>query len=55
MQGESDRAAQEPLRKRRVVVLGAGIAGLTSAGVLQLQGCDVTVLEAVRYMAYECS
>ncbi len=37
----------EPLRKRRVVVIGAGIAGLTAAGVLQFQGCDVTVVEAV--------
>lgn len=54
MQGESDRAAQEPLRKRRVVVLGAGIAGLTSAGVLQLQGCDVTVLEARNRLGGRC-
>lgn len=45
--GKSPGAA-EPLRKRRVVVIGAGIAGLTAAGVLQFQGCDVTVLEAVR-------
>ena len=45
--GAAARTPQEPLRKRRVVVMGAGVAGLTAAGALQLQGCDVTVLEVV--------
>ena len=32
--------------KQRVVVIGAGIAGLTAAYRLSQEGCDVTVLEA---------
>ncbi len=31
---------------RRVVVIGAGIAGLATAALLQREGCSVTVLEA---------
>lgn len=30
---------------RRVVVIGAGVAGLATAGLLARQGCEVTVLE----------
>ena len=37
----------DPLRTRRVVVVGAGIGGLCSALVLAHRGLDVTLVEAV--------
>ena len=41
-----DGLDSRPGRRKRVVVLGAGIAGLVTAYELKQQGHDVTVLEA---------
>ena len=35
------------MSRRRVAVVGAGLGGLTAAGLLARQGCDVTLFEAM--------
>ena len=40
-------AAEARVPDGRVVVIGAGIGGLTSAALLAARGCDVTVVEAM--------
>ncbi len=40
---------QQRIRRTRVIVIGAGIGGLTTAALLAKQGFDVTVLQAQTY------
>ena len=44
--GTTKRSAREGGRKRRVVVIGGGLAGITAAIALAESGADVTLLEA---------
>ena len=37
------------MKTSEVVVVGAGIAGLTSAAILSKQGLSVTLIESVSY------
>ncbi|MCK2607336.1 FAD-dependent oxidoreductase, partial [Escherichia coli] len=39
----------------RVIVLGAGVVGITTAYYLNRLGCDVTVVDRQRYAAAETS
>lgn len=43
-------AAAQPLTNKRVIVIGAGIAGLAAAQRLKAQGAEVIVLEAGAYV-----
>ena len=40
------------MRKSEVIVVGAGIAGLTSAAILSKQGLSVTLIESHTPVSY---
>jgi NADPH-dependent 2,4-dienoyl-CoA reductase/sulfur reductase-like enzyme len=44
----SHRVTACPMTKPRVLVVGSGLAGLTSAYLLRKEGCEVWLVEKVR-------